>query len=70
MKLPAKFNLIPGVVLGAGLAVAAAVSHQFLQNDAREEVFRQARLMIEPEFRSWTPCIRVRLEPCRRQRTF
>jgi len=46
MKLLAKFNLILGVVLGAGLVVAAAVSHQFLQNDAREEVFRQARLMI------------------------
>ena len=47
MKLLAKFNLILGVVLGAGLAVAAAVSHQFLQNDAREEVLRQARLMIQ-----------------------
>ena len=47
MKLLAKFNLILGLVLGAGLAVAAAVSHQFLQNDAREEVLRQARLMIQ-----------------------
>ena len=47
MKLLAKFNLILGLVLGAGLAVAAAVSHQFLQADAREEVLRQARLMIE-----------------------
>lgn len=47
MKLLAKFNLILGIVLGAGLAVAAAVSHQFLQNGAREEVLRQARLMIE-----------------------
>src|ERR1017187_6878043 len=47
MKLLAKFNLILGLVLGAGLAVAAAVSYQFLQNGAREEVLRQARLMIE-----------------------
>lgn len=47
MKLLPKFNLILGLVLGAGLAIAAAVSHQFLQNDAREEVLRQARLMME-----------------------
>ncbi len=47
MKLLAKFNLILGVVLAAGLAVAAAVSHQFLQNGARAEVLRQARLMIQ-----------------------
>jgi protein-histidine pros-kinase len=47
MRLLAKFNLIVGLVLGAGLAVAAVVSHQFLQNGAREEVLRQARLMIE-----------------------
>jgi HAMP domain-containing protein len=47
MKLLAKFNLILGLVLGAGLAIAAAVSHQFLQNDAREDVLRQARLMME-----------------------
>jgi HAMP domain-containing protein len=47
MRLLAKFNLILGLVLGAGLAIAAMVSHQFLQNDAREEVLRQARLMME-----------------------
>jgi HAMP domain-containing protein len=47
MKLLAKFNLILGLVLGAGLAIAAAVSHRFLQDDAREEVLRQARLMME-----------------------
>ncbi len=47
MKLLPKFNVILGLVLGAGLAIAAAVSHQFLQNDAREEVLRQARLMME-----------------------
>jgi protein-histidine pros-kinase len=47
MKLLAKFNLILGLVLGAGLAIAAAVSHHLLQNDAREDVLRQARLMME-----------------------
>jgi protein-histidine pros-kinase len=47
MKLLVKFNLMVGLVLGAGLVVAAAVSHQFLQNGAREEVLRQARLMIQ-----------------------
>ena len=46
MKLLAKFNLILGTVLGAGLAIAAAVSHSFLQTDARAEVLRQARLMM------------------------
>jgi len=47
MKLLAKFNLILGLVLGAGLAIAAVVSHHFLQDDARSEVLRQARLMME-----------------------
>jgi HAMP domain-containing protein len=47
MKLLAKFNLILGLVLGAGLAIAAAVSHHLLQNDAREQVLWQARLMME-----------------------
>lgn len=47
MKLLAKFNLILGLVLGAGLAIAAAVSHRFLQDDAQAEVMRQARLMME-----------------------
>ena len=46
MKLLAKFNLILGLVLGAGLAIAAAVSHHLLQDDAREDVLRQARLMM------------------------
>ena len=46
MKLLPKFNLILGAVLAAGLAVAALASHQFLQSDAREEVLRQAGLMM------------------------
>ncbi len=46
MKLLAKFNLILGLVLGAGLAIAAAVSHQFLEDNAKDEVRRQADLMM------------------------
>jgi protein-histidine pros-kinase len=47
MKLLAKFNVILGVVFGLGLAIAAYISYQFLQNDARETVVGQARLMME-----------------------
>jgi HAMP domain-containing protein len=47
MKLLAKFNLILGAVFGLGLAIAALISYQFLQNDARDQVLRQARLMME-----------------------
>lgn len=47
MKLLTKFNLILGLVLGAGLAIAGYVSYRFLQQDAREDVVRQARLMME-----------------------
>jgi protein-histidine pros-kinase len=47
MKLLAKFNLILGLVLISGLAITAAISRHLLQNDAREEVVRQARLMME-----------------------
>lgn len=47
MKLLAKFNLILGLVLGAGLVVAGYLSHRFLQDQAREEVVRQARLMMQ-----------------------
>jgi HAMP domain-containing protein len=47
MKLLAKFNLILGLVLISGLAITAAISYHLLQNDARVEVLRQARLMME-----------------------
>jgi len=47
MKLLAKFNLILGLVLCLGLAVAAYVSYRFLREQAREDVLRQARLMME-----------------------
>ncbi|HTS64217.1 MAG TPA: DUF3365 domain-containing protein [Candidatus Acidoferrales bacterium] len=47
MKLLMKFNLILGLVMGIGLAVAGYVSYRFLRDAAREEVLRQARLMME-----------------------
>ena len=47
MKLLGKFNLILGAVLGLGLAVAGWVSYRFLREQARDEVVRQARLMME-----------------------
>jgi protein-histidine pros-kinase len=47
MKLLAKFNLILGLVLGAGLAIAAVLSQHLLQDNARDEVLRQARLMMQ-----------------------
>jgi len=47
MKLLTKFNLILTCVFGAGLAIAGLISHYFLENTAREEVQRQARLMME-----------------------
>jgi protein-histidine pros-kinase len=47
MKLLAKFNLILGFVLAGGLGLASYVSYRFLQQEARDEVVRQARLMME-----------------------
>ena len=47
MKLLAKFNLILGLILGIGLSIAGYVSYRFLQQDARQDVMRQARLMME-----------------------
>ncbi len=47
MRLLAKFNLIFTLVFGAGLAGAGYVSYWFLQQNAREQVIQQARLMME-----------------------
>ncbi|HVX66962.1 MAG TPA: DUF3365 domain-containing protein [Bryobacteraceae bacterium] len=47
MKLLPKFTLIFTLVFGAGLAIAAAVCHRFLERNAREQVLEQARLMME-----------------------
>lgn len=47
MGLRLKFNLVLVVVFLAGFAAAGFVSRQLLQENAREEVVRDARLMLE-----------------------
>src|SRR5581483_4230800 len=47
MKLLARFNLIFVVVFGLGLAVAVWLANGFLQQDAKDRVRQQARLMME-----------------------
>lgn len=47
MKLLARFNLIFIVVFGLGLTVAVLLAYRFLQEDARDRVREQARLMME-----------------------
>ncbi len=47
MGLRLKFNLVLVVVFLAGFAAAGAVSRQLLQENARDEVIRDARLMLE-----------------------
>src|SRR5687768_9350534 len=47
MGLRLKFNLVLIVVFMAGFAAAGLVSRQLLQENAREEVVRDARLMME-----------------------
>ena len=47
MKLLAKFTLVFLVVFGAGGLFASYLSYRFLQDDARDQVLQQARLMME-----------------------
>ena len=47
MKLLAKFNLAFIIVFGCGLGIAAYLSQRFLQQDAADQVLRQAALMME-----------------------
>jgi methyl-accepting chemotaxis protein len=47
MGLRLKFNLVLIVVFLAGFAAAGLVSRQLLQENARDEVVREARLMLE-----------------------
>lgn len=47
MGLRLKFNLVLVVVFLAGFAAAGAISQQLLQHNARQEVVREARLMLE-----------------------
>jgi len=47
MGLRLKFNIVLALVFAAGMAVSAYVSHQLLQNNAKQEVVRNANLMME-----------------------
>lgn len=47
MKLLAKFNLIFLALFGTGLAFTAYLADSFLRNGAREQVLRQAELLME-----------------------
>lgn len=46
MKLLAKFNLMLVILFGAGLLLVSQLSRGFLENNAREQVRQQAKLMI------------------------
>ena len=47
MGLRLKFNLVLIIVFLAGFGAAGWVSRQLLQENARDEVIRDARLMME-----------------------
>ncbi len=47
MGLRLKFNIVLVLVFAAGIAVSAAVSHRLLQDNAKDEVLRNAGLMME-----------------------
>ena len=47
MRLRLKFNLVLIIVFAIGFAAAGVVSYQLLQRNAREEVLRDAGLMME-----------------------
>ena len=47
MKLIWKFNIVLGAIFLLAFAVAAYVAHSVLQSNARDEILRTARLMME-----------------------
>lgn len=47
MKLLTKFTLVFVIVFGAGLSLAGWASYQFLQENAKQQILQQARLMME-----------------------
>jgi HAMP domain-containing protein len=47
MGLRLKFNIVLALVFAAGMGVSAWVSHQLLQNNAKQEVLNNAGLMME-----------------------
>jgi HAMP domain-containing protein len=50
MRLLLKLNLVLLVTFGAGVAISGYVAHGFLQQNAREQVLQQARLMMDAAF--------------------
>ena len=46
MRLLIKFNLLLILIFGVSVAITAYVAHDFLQQNARDEVVQQARLMM------------------------
>ena len=47
MKLIWKFNIVLGAIFLVAFAIAAYVAHSVLQSNARDEILRTARLMME-----------------------
>lgn len=47
MGLRLKFNIVLFLVFAAGMGVSAYVSHRLLQDNAKQEVLRNANLMME-----------------------
>jgi len=47
LKLLVKFNVLFVILFGAGVGITALISRSFLRTNAREEVLRQAQLMME-----------------------
>jgi HAMP domain-containing protein len=47
VKLLAKFTLLFAAVFGTGLAIAGIVSYRFLEENAKDQVLQQARLMLQ-----------------------
>jgi HAMP domain-containing protein len=47
LKLLVKFNLLLILLFGAGVGITALISRAFLRSNARDEVVRQAELMME-----------------------
>jgi HAMP domain-containing protein len=46
LKLLAKFNLMLILLFGIGLLLVSQLSRRFLENNAREQIIQQARLMV------------------------
>jgi len=66
MGLRLKFNIVLTLVFAAGMAVSALVSYELLQNNAKQEVLRNAGLMMEAalSIRGYTVSqIKPHLEP-------